>query len=77
MPYSIFIVEDDPRVRRDLVHGVRAASDLVLVGEAADLPEARRLLKACSPDVLLVDLDLPSGSGIELIHWTASTLPSC
>jgi len=77
MPYSIFIVEDDPRVRRDLVHGVRAASDLILAGEAADLPEARRLLKACSPDVLLVDLDLPSGSGIELIHWTASTLPSC
>lgn len=77
MPHSIVIVEDDPRVRRDLALGLRAASDLVLVGEAADLPEARRLLKACSPDVLLVDLDLPSGSGIELIHWTTSTLPSC
>jgi DNA-binding NarL/FixJ family response regulator len=50
---------------------------LRLVGEADDLPEGLRLLEAMQPEVLLVDIGLPSGSGLELIRHAARRTPHC
>jgi DNA-binding NarL/FixJ family response regulator len=77
MPHSVAIVDDDPLVRRELVRAVHACNDLVLIGEAGDLPEAFGLMQSNQVDVLLVDLDLPSGSGIDLIRHASVALPSC
>lgn len=77
MSHSVLIVEDDPRLRASLVHAVRSARDLKLVGEADDLPEAMRLFSSMQPDVILVDIGLPSGSGIELIRHAANRSPRC
>lgn len=77
MSHSVLIVEDDPRLRTSLAHAVRGARDLELVGEADDLPEALRLFAATRPDVVLVDIGLPSGSGIELIRHAANRSPRC
>ncbi len=75
--HSVLIVEDDPAFRAGFVHAVRCAADLHLAGEADDLPEGLRLLDATRPDVLLVDIGLPSGSGIDLIHHASASLPGC
>ncbi len=67
MPISVSIVEDDPVMRRTLTARVRACDDLAFVDAAESLASARRMLEAARPDVLLLDLGLPDGDGVELV----------
>jgi DNA-binding NarL/FixJ family response regulator len=75
--FSVLIVEDQARFRDAFAHSLLAVSDIKLLGIAPDLPQGRRMFDQLHPDVLLVDLDLPGGSGIELIRHAAQTRPDC
>lgn len=75
--FSVLIVEDQARFREAFQLALASVPDIELLGIAPDLPQGRKLFDQTQPDVLLVDLDLPGGSGIELIRHAAQTRPSC
>lgn len=74
---SVAIVEDDSRLRDSFAYMVSEASDLALLGVAADGAEARSLLDKQAPDILLIDLGLPDISGIEVIRYARQRHPNC
>jgi DNA-binding NarL/FixJ family response regulator len=66
--FSVAIVEDHPEFRDALSEAVGRCPDMRLLPVCKDLPAAVSLLEQVCPDVLLVDLGLPSGSGLQLFH---------
>ena len=74
MPCSVLIVEDDLRFRDSFARTISQAHDMTLAGSAADYASGLQQLDK-RPDVLLVDLQLPDGNGIDLIREAARRLP--
>jgi DNA-binding NarL/FixJ family response regulator len=64
---SIFIVDDHPLVREWLGNLINQQPDLKVCGEAEAAPEALSQIEALKPDVVVVDIMLASGSGLELV----------
>jgi DNA-binding NarL/FixJ family response regulator len=64
----ILLVDDHPMVRRGVADVLGREADLEVCGEAADVSEAMQMLAQTRPDLVLVDLTLKSGHGIELIE---------
>jgi two-component system, NarL family, nitrate/nitrite response regulator NarL len=76
MPVKVLIVEDNPVARSFLTRVVRESfSDTLVITEAGDLETARRQIGPIREDVpavdpfklILVDLELPDGNGMELL----------
>lgn len=72
----VFLVDDHEIVLRGIVQLVDAAPDLEVVGEAGSVVEAIRRIEATVPDVAVLDVRLPDGSGIDLCRDIRSAHPS-
>jgi DNA-binding NarL/FixJ family response regulator len=66
--HSVLVVEDDEPTRTRLARVVDSHPQLHAIAAVGDCAAARTVLEADPPAVLLTDLDLPDGSGIELIR---------
>ncbi|KVN82962.1 sigma-54-dependent transcriptional regulator [Burkholderia ubonensis] len=73
MPHAL-IVEDDPNSLSGLT--ALLAADGFSVDTAASLAEARTALGRSIPDVVLVDLNLPDGSGFDLLQHLPQQQPN-
>ena len=65
---TVLIVEDDKDIRKHLECIIAADARFKVLGSADCLHDGIVCLTRTSPDVLLVDLGLPDGSGVELIR---------
>ncbi len=64
----ILLVDDHPMVREGLRARLSSAPRLLVVGEAGDAAEALLRLTDCAPDVVLQDVGLKDGNGIDLVQ---------
>jgi DNA-binding NarL/FixJ family response regulator len=62
----IFLVDDHPVLRQGLGRLIDDQPDMLVCGEAESPPDAIRLLATAKADVVLVDLTLRGGDGLEL-----------
>jgi len=67
MPTRVLIVDDHPAVREGLAVRLGSQPDMEVCGEAADVSEALRVLASTRPDVAVIDIQLKSGDGLDLI----------
>ncbi|HSH21102.1 MAG TPA: response regulator transcription factor, partial [Candidatus Caenarcaniphilales bacterium] len=66
---------DDHALVRSAVRQAISAPDVELVGEAATAEEALALAPLLRPDVVLLDIDLPGMTGVQLVQELAPRLP--
>lgn len=71
----IFIIDDHPIVRFGMAQLLGGEPDLEVVGDAEDGRAVAVKLHAAKPDLVLLDLSLSSGSGIDLLHQLKETWP--
>lgn len=67
----VVIVDDHALIRRGLRDSLVDAGDICVVGEAGDYGELRQLLRDTQFDVLLLDINLPGRSGLDVLHSLA------
>jgi DNA-binding NarL/FixJ family response regulator len=75
MTIRVFLLDDHEVVRRGLRELFEAEDDLEVVGEAATAEEAYGRIPATTPDVAILDVQLPDGSGVEVCREIRSTHP--
>ena len=71
----VMIVDDHEIVRRGIAEIIDRADGLDVVAEAGSRAEAVRRAELVRPDVILVDLQLPDGTGIELMQELRESVP--
>lgn len=75
MPIRIMIVDDHCILRAGLRVLLQAKADIAVVGEASGMGEAVRMTVELKPDVVLMDINLPDGSGIEATRAIKESCP--
>jgi DNA-binding NarL/FixJ family response regulator len=71
----VFVVDDHEVVRRGVTDLLNEADDLTVVGQASTAAQALARVPTMRPDVAVVDVRLPDGSGVELCRELCSRLP--
>jgi len=72
----VLLVDDHPIVRQGLRRLIEQEEDLAVCGEAETARDARTAIKELDPDVVIVDISLKQGDGIELVRDTRAHHPS-
>ncbi len=72
MALRVLVIDDHAIVREGLRRVIAKDSTIKIVGEAASKREAIAQISHHNPDVIVVDLQLPDGSGLEVVAWARS-----
>ena len=70
-PLSVLVIDDHESVRAGIKIALSRAGH-VCVGEASSVSEARAQIAHSNPQVIVVDLSLPDGNGLEIVQWARS-----
>ena len=72
----VFVVDDHDAIREGVRHMLAVDSDIEVVGEAGDARTATEEILRLAPDVALMDVRLPDGSGIEVARHVRNIVPA-
>ena len=74
--HQVLIVDDHPIVRQGLRRLIDQERDLAVCGEAETAREATAVIRTLEPDVVVVDISLKQGDGIELVRDARARCPT-
>lgn len=72
---KVFLVDDHEVVRRGVADLLEEEPDLTVIGQAGSVAEALARIPALRPDLAVLDVRLPDGSGVELCRDLRSKMP--
>jgi len=73
---KVFIADDSTVVLERLADLLQEVPGVKIVGRASDVPEAIRSIPKANPDAVILDLQMPGGSGLEVLRAIRQTHPS-
>jgi len=65
---SIILVEDDAAIRAQIAHAINESSEYELLNESETMAGGLSAINRYSADILVTDLGLPDGSGVDIIQ---------
>ncbi|WP_447931063.1 LytR/AlgR family response regulator transcription factor [Sphingopyxis fribergensis] len=74
--FSVLIVEDEPLARGRIRRALGTMADVHIVGEATNLDEAEMLIDRLRPDIITLDIQLPGGTGFDLLERLGAGAPA-
>jgi DNA-binding NarL/FixJ family response regulator len=72
---KVFIADDSRVVVERLADLLEEVPGAQLVGQAGDVPEAVRGIQEMKPDALILDLQMPGGSGLDVLRAIRTDFP--
>lgn len=72
---TVLLVDDHARFRHTVHRLLDSEADIRVVGEAANGPEAMSAVERLKPDVLVVDVEMPGFSGLQVTRRVRSSHP--
>jgi DNA-binding NarL/FixJ family response regulator len=72
---KVFIADDSPIIRERLKAMLSEVPQVEISGQAQDVPEAIKSIQELKPDVVILDIRMPGGSGIEVLKSIKEDLP--
>jgi len=73
---KVFIADDSTAVLERLGDLLKEVPGVQLVGRASDVPQAIRSILKINPDAVILDLQMPGGSGLDVLRAIRPTHPS-
>jgi two-component system nitrate/nitrite response regulator NarL len=68
---TVLVADDHPLYREAVVRAVRARAEFELIAQAVDGREALGVIRETSPDVAVLDVEMPSLGGVEVVRAVA------
>lgn len=65
---KVFIADDSTVLRERLVEMLSELPGIEIIGQAQDVAEALTSIKKLNPDVVILDIRMPGGSGIDVLQ---------
>lgn len=75
-PIRVLVIDDHTLIRAGITALLERMEQVEVVGEAGDGNEAMRLIEELTPNVILLDLQMPGLSGFEVLDQTAARFPA-
>jgi two-component system, chemotaxis family, protein-glutamate methylesterase/glutaminase len=72
---KVLVVDDSPTMQRLIESVLKTFSSIEIVGFAATIAEAKKQIEVLKPDILTLDIQLPDGTGIDLLRWILTHNP--
>ena len=68
MTLRVYIIDEHPQVRKNLVRRLSASKGIVVIGQSGDAPVALEEIESLEPDVVLLEVKMKRADGVDVCY---------